>query len=212
MALALAAAFPALSHAVEPPEPIVVLNEAFDNVAALGGWSLINNSSPPGQNWFQGNADIFRSHAGPRNAYIAANFLSALNGVGNVDNWLITPALTLIGPSELSFFTRRAAAPGFSDVLEVLFSEGSGTDLAGFSLLGTIGATGGYPTTWTEIVADIDYEGTGRFAFRYIGDAAASNYLGLDTVVITTVPEPGAYLMLLIGLGGLVLLRRKQMK
>ncbi len=187
-----------------------MLNEAFDNVAALSGWSLLNNSNPPGQPWFQGNSGIFSAHAGPSSSYIAANYLSAGNGVGNIDNWLITPALTLLGPSELTFHTRRAAAPGFSDVLEVLFSEGAGTDLSGFSLLGTIGATGGYPATWTQILATVDYEGTGRFAFRYIGDAAASNYLGLDSVVITTVPEPGAYLMLLAGLGGLALLRRKQ--
>ena len=206
---ALAAAFPAACYA-----QIEVLDESFDEIATLSGWSLINASSPAGRSWFQGNPGIFGAQAGDANAYIAANYLSARNGAGNIDNWLLTPTLDLLGPTTLSFFARSAAAAGLNDTIEVRFSPGAGSSLAGFTtLLGTVGGVDDFPATWAQFTANIDYEGSGRFAFRYVGDAAASNYVGIDTVFVTTVPEPGAYLMLLAGLGtigGFAALRRRQ--
>jgi len=74
---------------------VEVLNEGFDNVGALSGWALVNNSIPVGNAWFQGNPDIFPAQAGAPDAYAAVDFLSAANGGGNVDNWLITPVLDL---------------------------------------------------------------------------------------------------------------------
>jgi hypothetical protein len=51
--------------------------------------------------------------------------------------------------------------------------------------------------------------GSGRFAFRYLGDATA-NYIGIDTVTVNAVPEPSAWLMLGLGLGLTTLLLRRQ--
>lgn len=207
-AIAVAAALPAASHAIEP---IVVLNENFNDVGALANWSLVNKSVPPGQPWSQGNPGVFPAPSGPASSYIAANYLSAQNGMGSIDNWLITPVVNLIGPSELSFFTRSASATGFGDTLEVRFSAGTGTDTGSFNtVLGVLGGISDYPTVWQQVISSLDYDGQGRFAFRYIGDASAANYIGIDAVVVTTVPEPGTYLMLLAGLGTLVLLRRRQ--
>ncbi len=208
-AIAMAAVVPPAAHAIEP---IVVLNENFNDIATLPGWSLVNNSVPRGQAWSQGNPGIFPAPSGPASSYIAANYLSAQNGMGSIDNWLITPVVRLIGPSELSFFTRSASASGFGDTLEVRFSPGSGSDTGGFNtVLGVLGGIADYPTVWQQVISSIDYDGEGRFAFRYVGDAAAANYLGIDAVLVTTVPEPGTYLMLLAGLGALVLLRRRQL-
>ncbi|RSZ56577.1 PEP-CTERM sorting domain-containing protein [Massilia atriviolacea] len=207
-AIAVAAALPAVSHAIEP---IVVLNEDFNDIGTLDNWSLVNNSVPPGQAWSQGNPGVFPAPSGPPSSYLAANYLSAQNGMGSIDNWLITPVVTLIGPSELSFFTRSASATGFGDTLEVRFSPGTGSDTGGFNtVLGILGGISDYPTVWQQVISSINYDGQGRFAFRYVGDASAANYIGLDAVVVTTVPEPGTYWMLLAGLGSLVLLRRRQ--
>ena len=207
-AIAVAAALPAVSHAIEP---IVVLNENFNDIGTLDNWALVNNSVPPGQSWSQGNPGVFPAPSGPPSSYIAANYLSAQNGTGSIDNWLITPVVTLIGPSELSFFTRSASATGFGDTLEVRFSPGTSTETGSFNtVLGILGGIYDYPTVWQQVIAGLDYNGQGRFAFRYIGDAAAANYIGIDAVVVTTVPEPGTYLMLLAGLGTLVMLRRRQ--
>ncbi|MFL6673787.1 MAG: choice-of-anchor J domain-containing protein [Massilia sp.] len=186
-----------------------VLNQGFDNVASLPGWSLVNHSVPAGNAWFQGNSGVFPSQSGTADAYIGASFLGAAHGAGSVDNWLITPLLDLSGSTTLSFFTRAELA-GYADQLEVRFASGSDTGTDSFStLLATVGGTG-YPTTWQEFSASVNVEGPGRFAFRYLGDAAALSYVGIDSVrVVTAVPEPSLYLMLAMGLGALALMRRK---
>lgn len=94
------------------------------------------------------------------------------------------------------------------------FSSGAGTDTSGFStLLGTIGGLSAYPGSWQEFTAHLmQTPATGRFAFRYIGDAATANYIGIDnlTVSVMAVPEPAAWLMFTLGLASLPMLRRAQ--
>lgn len=189
---------------------VEVLNEGFGNVGGLSGWSQVNNSVPPGTAWFQGNSAIFPAQSGPADSYAAVNFLSAAGGAGTVDNWLITPELSLSGTTVLSFFSRHDATPGFNDMLEVRFSSGASLDPASFTtVLATLGGAA-YPTDWTQFSATFDASGSGRFAFRYLGDGATLNYVGLDTVsVVTAVPEPSTWAMLAMGLGLCGLLRRK---
>jgi hypothetical protein len=190
-----------------------VLNEGFNDVAGLAGWTQLNQSTPVGNAWFQGNAGLFPAQAGAADSYAAANFLSAAGGSGSVDNWLITPTLDLSGTTVLSFFTRTYDVPGasFNDVLEVRFSSGSGTDPSGFStLLTTVGGAASYPGDWQEFTATVTASGSGRFAFRYVGTADTLNYVGLDTVsVVTAVPEPAAWAMTTLGIGLLGLARRR---
>src|ERR1700761_6624023 len=87
-ASALAAA--ALSVAACAPAMAQTLTQGFDDVTALNGWLMLNQSDPPGEAWFQGNPGIFTAQAGTADSYIAANFLSAQGGEGTIDNWLIT--------------------------------------------------------------------------------------------------------------------------
>lgn len=189
---------------------VEVLNEGFSDLAALPGWTQVNNSTPAGGGWFQGNASIFPARMGAATAYAAANYLSAQDGSGSVDSWLITPVLNLSGTTVFSFFTRAASDPGFADKLEVRFSPGSSSDTSGFAtLLATVGMAN-YPRAWTQVSSSFQFDGAGRFAFRYFGDAATLNYIGIDSVrVVTAVPEPSLSLMLSLGLGALALLRRK---
>ncbi|MET3133025.1 hypothetical protein AAKU55_003307 [Oxalobacteraceae bacterium GrIS 1.11] len=199
-------AIPALAltlcaHAAPPP----VLTQGFDDVAALGGWLFINQSSPAGQSWFQGNSGIFPAYAGAGDSYIGANFLSVQNGVGTLDNWLITPELTLSGPTQLTFYTRSAATPGYRDTLEVRF--GTGSDTASFSqTLLTLGGALPYPGAWQRQSATVAGGGHGRFAFRYTGMGQAADYIGIDSVVVASVPEPAGYALLGAGLSLLALL------
>jgi len=171
---------------------VEVLNERFDNVASLSGWAQVNHSVPAGNAWFQGNPALFPARSGAPDAYAAVNSLSAANGSGKVDNWLITPVLDLSGTTLLSFFTRHDALPGFNDLLEVRYAAGTGTDTTGFTtLLTTVGGTAGYPTDWQQFTATLTNSGNSRFAFRYLGPADTLNYVGLDTVsVVTAVPGP----------------------
>lgn len=206
--LAAAALSPHGAHAAG----IEVLNEGFGDLAALSDWERINRSFPPGTGWFQGNPGVFGAQSGADNSYAAANFLGAANGMGVVDNWLITPTLSLAGLTTLSFYTNRELNAGFDDLLEVRFGSGSGTDAASFgTLLTTIGGDTAFPGGWQQWNADLAVEGEGRFAFRYLGDPAVLGYVGLDTVrVVTAVPEPASLLLMAGGLGVIGLVRRRR--
>jgi len=189
-----------------------VLSEDFSNLADSPGWVRINRSIPLGAPWCQGDPDIFPAQAGPPGAYAVASCRSAAHGVGRVDNWLITPTLTLSGLTTLSFFTSRERVDGFDDLLEVRYGSGSATDAASFdTLLASIGGAADFPAQWQPSHVDLTIDGTGRFAFRYLGDAARLSHVGLDTVrVVTRLPEPTSRLLLADGLGVLGLLRRQE--
>jgi hypothetical protein len=205
-ACALAILTPLAAHAAG----VVVLNENFNNIGTLSNWVQVNNSLPPGQGWFQGNSGVFRSYAGAPDSYIAANYLSAGQDSGTIDSWLITPELSLGGMTNLSFFTRTQTIPGMNDMLEVRFSAGAGTATSGFTtLLTTVGGPNAYPGSWQEITASLTLPASGRFAFRYLGNAATANYIGIDSFRVSAVPEPSAYLMFGLGIALLPLLRRK---
>jgi hypothetical protein len=189
-----------------------VLSEDFTNLATAPGWARINRSIQPGAPWCQGNPDVFPAQAGVPDAYAAASCLSAAHGIGRVDNWLITPTLTLSGLTTLSFFTSRERVNGFDDLLEVRFGSGSGTAVASFdTLLASIGGAADFPAQWQPWHLDLMVDGPGRFAFRYLGNAARLSHVGIDTVrVVTRLPEPTSRLLLASGLGVLCLLRRHE--
>ena len=209
----LAAAVPAACAPLSPQTAgTEVLSEDFTNLATAPGWARINCSIPPGAPWCQGNPAIFPAHTGAPDNYAAASCLSAFHGVGRVDNWLFTPTLTLGGVTTLSFFTSRERVDDFDDLLEVRFSQSSGTATAAFdTLLASIGGAADFPAQWQPWHLDLTVDGTGRFAFRYVGDAAKLSHVGLDTVrVVTRRPEPTSRLLLADGLGVLGLLRRHE--
>jgi hypothetical protein len=188
-----------------------ILDEGFDNLAT-SGWVLTNNSAPADQPWFQGNPGVFTSQAGADNAYAAANFNSAALGTGSIDNWLISPELSLGGATVLTFYTRTEDAVDFSDQLQVLFSSGASASTASFSTLLLTLTSPAYPTDWTEFSVFLPTAATGRIAFRYsVADATTADYIGVDTVsVAAAVPEPSSYALMALGLAGVGLIARRR--
>jgi hypothetical protein len=204
-----------------PARADVILFQDFDDVTTLAGWTQTNNSTPGGvTSWFQGNEGVFAAQDGPDNSYIAANFLNAGFG-GNISNWLILPELTFYTGDTLTFFTRSGAF--FDDRLEVRFSAGSGSDVGGTDAsVGTFTTlfltvnpvlNGSYPSDWTQYSVGLSAADglSGRLAFRYnVTDTNANgDYIGIDTVAVNRVPEPGTLALMSLGLVGLIARRRR---
>ena len=234
--LALGIAFAAL---LAKPAAAQVLFEDFKNVAALpsSGWVLKNNSDPAPSSgigaWSQGDTRIFRDRTDTDNSYIGASFESVGDPVGTISNWLLTPAVGLANGETIRFYTRTTDGLAFPDRLQVRLSTsglsanvGTTSESVGdFStLLLTINpdlqtGAAGYPTAFTPY--DITLSGLprgvtrGRLGFRYyVTDAGTSgtngNYAALDTLSISSVPEPSTLAFAGGGLlSGLLCMRRR---
>ncbi|RIK67803.1 MAG: PEP-CTERM sorting domain-containing protein [Planctomycetota bacterium] len=212
-------------------------SEDFNSVPMLtgAGWVMQNNSQALGTTgWFQGNTIEFSAFDGPANSYVAANFENAGNGAGQdtISNWLISPLRTFSNGDILSFYTRSATnqiSSVFVDRLQVRFSSAGASTNVGNSATSTgdftqllldINAQYGvgtqYPSIWTYY--EITFSGlpgptSGRFAFRYFvedGGPAGdrSNYIGIDSLVYTQIPEPGA--LALFAVSGFLIPRRRR--
>jgi hypothetical protein len=192
-----------------------------------GAWPGALRSSPLGVSGiFQGNPTAFPAHMGATNSYAGMNFQNT-SGVGTINTWLMTPELTLQNGDTISFWTRTSTGTQWPDRLELRMSTngastnvGPGaTDVGDFSTMMLSVNPGltvvGYPQVWTEFVGTVGGLGgptQGRFAFRYTvpnggPSGTNSNYIGIDTVTYTPIPEPAA-LGLLAGAGFLALRRR----
>lgn len=204
------------------------LTENFDN-GVPAGWTINNLSNPPGgTSWYQGSTEVFDAYEGPADSYIAANY-NSVEDYGPISTWLILPTGTYHNGDTLTFFTRTSEDSEWADNLEVRFSSVGGTNVGSdensvgtFSnLLLSINPTEdpfGYPHEWTQYsvtLSGLSGATTGAFAFRYtVSDGgffgSGSNYIGIDSVTISAVPEPGTYLMLGAGLGMLAFLRKRK--
>ncbi|MDP9126421.1 MAG: choice-of-anchor J domain-containing protein [Pseudomonadota bacterium] len=185
-----------------------LLSEGFDSVYTLAshGWVLTNNSSPGGTTgWFTGEDFLFPSQDGT-GGYAAANFNNAAAG-GTIDNWLITPQFSTANNGHVSLWLRGLANPDFPDTVKFGFSNGDSATSA-FTTGTLVTATG----DWTEYSFAYVAGGAGsmgRFAIEYTGSADVSNYIGVDTLSITAVPEPATWAMFAFGAAALVARRRR---
>ena len=183
----------------------VLFSESFDDVDTLPGWSIINVSTTIGTtDWFQGTVTTFPSFAGQPFAYVAASF-NATTGTNTINNWLITPVITLNNDDEITFYTRTSNG-NFPDRLEVRISDlgaasvdpVNDSDVGSYNdLLLSVNPSlliNGYPDTWTQqtiTVSGLTGATDVRLAFRYWvtdGGPTGSNssYIGIDELEITT--------------------------
>jgi hypothetical protein len=197
---------------------LVLLSEGFNSAALPTGWVGQNLSDEPAaQAWFKGfdNADHFPAQAGAGSSYLASSVYvgkTDANGdpTGAIDAVLYTPSLAMDTPTVLTFWTRTVAGSSFADSLYVgaLVGGAESTLLA----INEAGVGGAYPEGWTQYTVTLGAQGAGvkgQFYFDYyIPDAAvAGNYIGLDSVNVTAVPEPGSWLLMA---GGVLMLSQLQ--
>jgi hypothetical protein len=184
---------------------------------ASGQWWARNNSVPVGSTGVFGS-NLLVTPFGTQHA--AMNFNNGAS-VATINTWLMTPEQTLQNGDTFSFFSRTVNGPAFPDRLRVHISTaGASTDPASFGaavLSINEGLTvAGYPSVWTQYtvtVSGLAGATQGRFGFNYNVPSGGpsgvnSDFIGIDNVVYTQIPEP-ATLGLLAGAGLLVLRRRR---
>ncbi|MFC5481209.1 choice-of-anchor J domain-containing protein [Massilia suwonensis] len=188
----------------------IMIKEGFENVFSLPGkgW-VFNNASTPGgatNGWTQGTTAEFEAHEGSPASFAGANFASAPEG-GELNAWLISPEFMTTWGNTVSFWLRGAASEDYSDQIAFGLSQG-GSELIDFAMnpAFTVSQDG-----WTQYTFEIKArEGKARLAFQYLGAADASNYVGLDSLVIADIPEPASAAILLAGAMGMVMSRRRK--
>lgn len=169
------------------------------------------------------------------NSFIQTNFGAGQTGA-TVSDWLVTPLLNLQNGSVVTFYT--AADPNVTldpNELQVWLSlssastvnvgstaaSGMGGDFTKELLdinpgaLINNGVQGGYPTNWTLetiVLSGISGPTVGRIGFRYYlpNNVAEGTTIGIDTLSVTTVPEPSLLALLTFGGLGLVFFKLRE--
>jgi hypothetical protein len=203
-----AAVAAACLFAASTSHAVTLLSEGFDDITTLagGGWSQLNLGVFQGTtSFFQGDPTIFTAQSGPADSYVAANFNNATSP-GTINSWLITPSFSTEFAGSVSFWARGDIAPGFSDTIAyglLNSAPGAAPALAAPTFITAQGA-------WTQYTVNFAAAGPGtqgRFAMVYTGAADTSNFIGIDTVSVTAVPEPSTWLLMgagMLGMAGLV--------
>ena len=200
-----------LSAAAACAQADTLISEGFESFASLSanGWVLLNASSPIGSTSLtSGDIGIFSAHAGSPESYISGNFNNAAVG-GNISSWLITPQFSTALTGSVSFFARADIAAGFFDTLRFGINNPVTGDFTG----GSLGPAVVLGAAWSQYTLNFAARGagtTGRFAILYTGPADTSNFIGVDSVVVSNVPEPATWLLMAGGVLGLTALGRRR--
>jgi hypothetical protein len=213
------------------------LTENFDANPQLtfppNGWLVTNNSLPVGDfTWSQGDTgsfgEGFSSQSGAPNSFAGVNF-NAGGSNAAVSDWLITKPISIQNGTVISFYTRESdltqANQNDPNDLQVRLSltgadvGSSATSVGDFNALlldinPTFSPTG-YPTTWTQFtitISGVPTQTTGEIGFRYFlqNNTTQGTAIGIDTLSVTTVPEPSRLALLALGALGFVFFKLRE--
>jgi hypothetical protein len=181
-------------------------------------------ATTPTANWSQGVGGVpINAQAGAANSYIFVGTESSagdLDGVnGQVSNWLITPELDFSQGGTFSFYTSTFLGNPALERVDVRLSNAGASTNVGTSetsvgdfttLLQSIGSLTSpfntYPganatsNAYQQFTFNIaPTAGSGRIAFNYVGNNGGQNgttsqFIAIDTVSFTPIPEPATAL------------------
>ncbi len=124
---------------------------------------------------------------------------------------MVTPEIQLTGNDTLHFYVDAISEFPWIDNLRVLVAAGSATSPTEFA--STSFDLKNAPPIWLPVQLDLPGNMSSvRIAFEYYGSFTTSNYLGIDSISVTSaVPEPATALLMGLGLAGIAQLRRRRM-
>lgn len=168
-------------------------NNTPDGLAARG-WVWINQDGGGTTTTFTGNPTVFTAYEGPDSGYCGQNFNGA-NGF-LIDQWLISPQVTVAAGDTLSFWYRSTATTSpYNDSIYVRLSPSGGATIPDFTInLGRFNVPKGAWTNWRHVFT---ISGSIRFAIQYYHTDGGlngnhSDYWGLDLLqVISGAPPAG---------------------
>lgn len=163
------------------------------------GWITLNVDGGGTSSWFQGNTTVFSAYEGPANGYVGQNFQGA--NVNLIDQWLISPPVTVTAGDTLSFWHRSPDNTTFDDSIFVRYSTTAGTTPADFDV--TWGRYMVSKTGWARWTGTFPSSGTIRFAIQYYHTQGGptgnySDYFGLDLVEVIPATAPQTALVQVI--------------
>jgi hypothetical protein len=164
------------------------------------GWVVLNEDGGGTVDpWNQGDTGVFEAYEGPANGYTFTNYQGA-NGF-LIDQWLISPEITVNSGDTLSFWYRSPDASIWDDSLYIRYSTTAGITPGAFDQ--TWGRYYVPITGWTRWTGTFSNSGTIRFAIQYyITDGGPSgtysNYVGIDYIEVISSGGGGAMDKLLL--------------
>ena len=167
-----------------PPVTDYPYNENFDDAwvgspAAPAGWTVINANNDT-YTWVQGNIWISPTHSGT----------FAAHGMGNTDDYLITPQFDLNGINTVIKWWDRVENASYPNKYKVLVST---TDKAIASFTDELGDYDCTNVAWTEHTLDLSaYNGQNIYvAFHQYHSASTGYGFGIDSFsIVETLPVP----------------------
>ena len=141
--------------------------------------------------WFQPTGAQFPAYEGPIAGYVAANFNGA-NGF-LIDQWLISPQITVNAGDTLSFWHRSIINTPFDDSIYVRLSTTAGITPGDFDI--TWGRYLVSKTGWARWTGVMPISGTVRFAIQYyLTDGGVignySDFFGIDLLEVIPAEAP----------------------
>jgi hypothetical protein len=151
------------------PETAIFVDDMNGDNTVTGiqarGWYFDDVDGVGSSTTFQGNTTVFSAYEGPADGYLGENYQGAFGGGLLIDQWLISPEVTVSAGDTLKFWQRSPDGSTFPDPLQVWVSSTAGTTHTAFDL--QLGSFTGSTTGWQQYVYTFPNSGTVRFAVRY---------------------------------------------